>query len=77
MDILEQAAPGKEECFKLAKMSSDIEARHRHLVHLNYRNVITNEQKVIGMEDVEGPIPDILCELGMKSRQQVEPSRKL
>ena len=48
---------------------------HRRLIHLNYRNVIINVNKIIDMKNVIEFISNVLCDSCMKNRQQIEKSR--
>ena len=61
--------------FAFAKPTADLEVWHRRLVHTSYRNVLANAKKVIGMENVTGPIPETVCEPCMAGRSQQERSR--
>ena len=51
-----------------------IEIWHQRMGHLGYRNILKLPQIAEGIE-VKGPVPEEICGLCMKGRQQRKPSR--
>ena len=57
--------------FAVFKKITDLKTWHRHLIHLNYKNIIANRKNVKEMKKVSDSVSDTLCKSCMKSKQQI------
>ena len=64
-------------CLKVSKKTSNIKIWHRRLVHLDYRNVLSNAKKIKRMKEIRDFVSQQLCESCMKEKQQAESTRHL
>ena len=63
--------------FAFAKLIIDVKVWHRRLIHVSYRNVLINAEKIIDMKNVIDFISETICESCMTGRSQQEQSRVL
>ena len=64
-------------CLKVSKKTSNIKIWHRRLVHLDYRNVLSNAKKIKRIKEIRDFVSQQLCESCMKEKQQAESTRHL
>ena len=58
--------------FAFAKLIIDVRIWHRHLIYVNYKNVLINVKKIIDMKNVIDLISETICESCMTDRSQQE-----